>query len=98
MALASAGAEAMRLETMLERADREVTRREADTAALVIAQMRELVTAVARPAAVSVSPSGAASEACPWKLLGNRSPHETPHSRLHPNHQSPHLQHKSESA
>ena len=47
MALASAGAEAVRLETMLERADREVTGREADTAALVIAQMRELVTAVA---------------------------------------------------
>jgi hypothetical protein len=47
VALASAGAEAVRLETMLERADREVTGREADTAALVIAQMRELVTAVA---------------------------------------------------
>jgi hypothetical protein len=46
-ALASAGAEAVRLETMLERADREVTGREADSAALVIAQMRELVTAVA---------------------------------------------------
>lgn len=44
-ALASAGAEAVRLETMLERADREVTEREADTAALVVAQMRELVAA-----------------------------------------------------
>jgi hypothetical protein len=31
---------------MLERADREVTEREADSAALVIAQMRELVAAV----------------------------------------------------
>ena len=47
VALASAGAEAVRLETMLERADREVTEREADEAALVIAQMRELVAAVA---------------------------------------------------
>lgn len=47
VALAAAGAEALRLETMLERADREVTGREADTAALVIAQMRELVRAVA---------------------------------------------------
>jgi hypothetical protein len=47
VALASAGAEAIRLETMLERADREVTRREADTDALVIEQMRELVAAVA---------------------------------------------------
>jgi hypothetical protein len=44
-----------------------------------------------RPAAVSVSPSGAASEVCPWKLLGNRSPHESPHSRLHPSHQSLYL-------
>jgi hypothetical protein len=47
VALASAGAEAVRLETMLEPADREVTGREADSAALVIAQMHELVTAVA---------------------------------------------------
>lgn len=46
VALASAGAEATRLETMLERADREVTEPEADSAELVIAQMRELVTAV----------------------------------------------------
>lgn len=46
VALASAGAEAVRLETMLERVDREVTEREADTAALVVAQMRELVAAV----------------------------------------------------
>lgn len=46
VALASAGAEATRLETMLERADREVTEREADSAELVIARMRELVTAV----------------------------------------------------
>ena len=47
VALASAGAEAVRLETTLERADREVTEREADSAALVIAQLRELVAAVA---------------------------------------------------
>lgn len=46
VALASAGAEAARLEAMLERADREVSDREADSAALVIAQMRELVAAV----------------------------------------------------
>ncbi len=46
VALASAGAEALRLETVLERADRDVTDREADSAALVIAQMRELVAAV----------------------------------------------------
>lgn len=43
--LASARAEAVHLETVLERADREVTGRKADSAALVIAQMRELVTA-----------------------------------------------------
>ena len=46
VAVASAGAEAARLETTLERADRAVTGREADSAALVIAQMRELVEAV----------------------------------------------------
>lgn len=46
VALASAGAEAVRLETMLERVDREVTEREADAAVLVVAQMRELVAAV----------------------------------------------------
>ncbi len=46
-ALASAGAEAVRLEAMLERADREVTEREADSAALLIAQLREQVAAVA---------------------------------------------------
>lgn len=46
-ALVFAGAEAVQLELTLERADREVTEREADSAALVIAQMRELVAAVA---------------------------------------------------
>jgi hypothetical protein len=46
VALASAGAEAVHLETTLERADRAVTDREADSAARVIAQMRELVEAV----------------------------------------------------
>ena len=48
VALASAGAESVRLETTLEGADREVTAREADSAALAIAQMRELVAAVRR--------------------------------------------------
>jgi hypothetical protein len=48
VALASAGAESVRLETTLEGADREVTAREADSAALVIVQMRELVAAVRR--------------------------------------------------
>lgn len=48
VALASAGAESVRLETTLKGADREVTAREADSAALVIAQMRELVAAVRR--------------------------------------------------
>ena len=47
VALASAGAEATSLEMTLERADRDVTQREADSAGLVIAQMRELVAAVA---------------------------------------------------
>jgi hypothetical protein len=46
VALASAGAEAVGLETMLERADRELTEREADSDALVVAQMRELVAMV----------------------------------------------------
>lgn len=47
VAIVSAGAESVRLESTLERADREARGREADLAALVIAQMRELVTAVA---------------------------------------------------
>lgn len=47
VALAAAGAEAVRLEMTLERADREVTEREVDSAAILIAQMRELVAAVA---------------------------------------------------
>ena len=47
VAIVSAGAETVRLESTLERADREVTEREADSASVVIAQMRELVTAVA---------------------------------------------------
>ncbi len=46
-ALVSAGAEAARLETTLERADREATEREADLAAVLIRQLRELVAAVA---------------------------------------------------
>ncbi len=46
VALASASAETVRLETTLKRADRPVTDREADSAALVIAQMPELVEAV----------------------------------------------------
>ena len=48
MALASAGALSVRPETELEGVDREVTAREADSAALVIVQMRELVAAVRR--------------------------------------------------
>jgi len=47
VALVSAGAETVRLESTFERADREVSQREADSAALVITQMRELVAAVA---------------------------------------------------
>lgn len=46
-ALVAAGAEATRLETSLECADRQATEREADSAALLIRQMRELVAAVA---------------------------------------------------
>jgi hypothetical protein len=46
-ALVSAGAEAAKLETTLERADREATERETDLAALLIRQLRELVAAVA---------------------------------------------------
>jgi hypothetical protein len=42
-----AAAEAARLETMLERADREATEREADLAAVLVRQLRELVAAVA---------------------------------------------------
>lgn len=48
VALASAGAESVGLESTLEGADREVTAREADLASLIIAQMRELVAAVRR--------------------------------------------------
>jgi hypothetical protein len=47
VALVAAGAEAARLVAELESADRQATVREADTAALVIRQMRELVDAVA---------------------------------------------------
>jgi hypothetical protein len=46
-ALVSTGAEAARLETTLERADREATVREADLAAILVSQLRELVAAVA---------------------------------------------------
>lgn len=46
VALVVVGAEAARLEAELETADRQATEREADTAALVIRQMRELVDAV----------------------------------------------------
>jgi hypothetical protein len=46
VALASAGAEALSLENTLERANREATEREVDSAVLVLAQMRELVVAV----------------------------------------------------
>jgi len=45
-ALESAGAEA-RLESILERADREATAREVDLEAILVRQLRELVAAVA---------------------------------------------------
>jgi FlaA1/EpsC-like NDP-sugar epimerase len=47
VALASAGAEAARLEATLERADREATEREVDVEAILVRQLRELVAAVA---------------------------------------------------
>jgi hypothetical protein len=47
VALASAGAEAARLEATLERADREATEREVDLEAILVRQLRELVAAVA---------------------------------------------------
>jgi molybdopterin-guanine dinucleotide biosynthesis protein A len=47
VALSSAGAEAARLETTLERADREATAREVDLEAILVRQLRELVAAVA---------------------------------------------------
>jgi hypothetical protein len=46
-ALVSAGAEAARLETTLESADRQATDGEFDLAAVLITQLRELVDAVA---------------------------------------------------
>jgi hypothetical protein len=47
VALVAAGAEAAQLEAQLEAADREASDREVDLAALVVAQMQELVNAVA---------------------------------------------------
>jgi hypothetical protein len=47
VALVAAGAEAAQLEAQLESADREASDREADLATLVVAQMLELVNAVA---------------------------------------------------
>ena len=47
VALVSAGAEALRLEATLERADREATEREVDLEAILVRQLRELVAAVA---------------------------------------------------
>src|SRR5919201_6741677 len=46
-AIVAAGAEAARLQAELEAADRQATDREADAAALVVAQMLELLQAVA---------------------------------------------------
>ncbi len=43
VALVSAGAEAARLEAVLDAADRESTQREVDSAALILRQLRELV-------------------------------------------------------
>jgi hypothetical protein len=48
VAVVSAGAEAAQLEAHLESADREASDREVDLATLVVAQMLELVDAVAR--------------------------------------------------
>jgi predicted transcriptional regulator len=45
--LTSAGAEAARLESTLERADREATERKVDLEAILVRQLRELVAAVA---------------------------------------------------
>jgi hypothetical protein len=42
----SAGAEAARLESLLERADREATEREVDLEAVLVRQLRDLVAAV----------------------------------------------------
>jgi hypothetical protein len=47
VALVAAGAEAAQLDAQFESADREASDREADLAALVVAQLQELVTAVA---------------------------------------------------
>ena len=47
VALVAAGAEAAKFEAQLEAADREASDREADLAALVVAQLQELVSAVA---------------------------------------------------
>ena len=47
VALVAAGAEAARLESTLERADREATEREVDLEAILVRQLRELVVAVA---------------------------------------------------
>jgi hypothetical protein len=47
VALVSAGAEAARLEKLLERADPEATEREVDLEAILVGQLRELVAAVA---------------------------------------------------
>lgn len=48
VSLVAAGAEAVQLEAQLEAADREASDREVDLAALVVAQLQELVDAVAR--------------------------------------------------
>jgi hypothetical protein len=47
VALVAAGGEAAALEATLARADRQTTQRESDSAALVIRQMLELVSAIA---------------------------------------------------
>ena len=46
--LASAGAEAVRLEARLEFADREATQREVDAASIILEQLSELVSGVNR--------------------------------------------------
>ena len=83
-ALVPAGAEARRLETSLERADRQATEREADSAALLIRQMRKLVAGVAArlPSPSDKPDRDVGGSVALWKLLGNLSTHGSCHSRL----------------
>ena len=68
----SPGAEAARLETTLERADREATEREVDLEAILVRQLRELVAAVWLLVSRSVKPTADDGHATarPWKPAG----------------------------